>query len=1308
MHQLNRRSDNVILGTAQITIEGIHGEELRLRALCDNGSQVNLITLSAIEKINQKMQTTSTNFSGIGGRELGTSLGEVWLKIKIKQREHIVAKFYVVRKITSYCPGENTDYWNVLRGQLADENYNKCGKIHALLGAGVWIKIIKPGVIKTQNELAVAHQTKLGYVILENNENPYHNQNPYIGSIVKGESLKNLMKLIEKLWHVEEVPKLVKRSKEEEICEMIFTQRHTRNSHGRYIVRMPFNDQIINLGRSKQMALKQFFAMENRMKRNKEFGEKYKLFMQEYEALGHMTQVWENQESGYYTPHHGVLSAQKFRVVFNASAKTSTKISLNETQLVGEKLQPDLFKILMHFRQFKIGITADIEKMYRQVLIHSDDRKYQKILWRSDEKEPVRVYQLNTVTYGHACAPHCAIRALVQCANDYEQQYPNGARIVQNCFYVDDLLTGANNLNEAREIRREITELLAKGQFKITKWRTNGTEEHMEFKESDQPSVLGLYWNLQTDTFFYKLRDYNDNETIWTKRKILSKIGKLYDPNGYLGPIIMKGKIIIQDLWRDQRDWDEEIHGEVKTNWQKFNRDLTNIHEISIKRWLGTFKGERMQIHGFCDASEKGYGAVVYSRVRVNNEYRTELIISKSRVAPLKVTTIPRLELCAANLLSELMKTVVPIFGENRKIQLFGWTDSQIVLHWTNKSANTLKTYIAHRIANIQTISEQLGIKWYWTQGESNPADLISRGSTIVELSKEVKWWKGPDWLCDVNKQWPIQPSLTDINSWEEGNVKEIKQELKAVHLVKISKIELMRGKWFKFDKNRQKIYPLIEAYGNWVTLKRVTVAIFKAAFKFQNLKNGKIGTISNNFERLAINYLIRTDQQNSFPTEIEAAKNNEREILAKLVIIWDSELKLLRVDGRVRSDNVTRDQQFPIILDKHGAIAKLLIRDAHYHRVGTWPKIGAWPGGVGHGGTQLVLQYLREKYWIIGGRTLTKNIIRQCPICFRLRMQTSTQLMAALPTFRTTPQRAFYSTGVDYAGPVTLRSALGRLPKLTKAWIAVFVCLSTRAIHLELVSDASTQTFIAALRRMIARRGMVAKMISDNATNFVGANNYFKAVVEQLEADAVQIENDTKIKWVFTTPGAPHQGGIYEAAVKSIKHHLIRIIGDTTLTFEEYTTLLCQTEAYVNSRPLTPLNDDPTSLNALTPGHFLIGEALLQLPEEDIREVPENRLTRWNHIQRMTQHFWNRWHDEYLGTLINRSKWLKEGRNFRVGDLVIVKEDNIPPLRWKLARIQEVLPGPDNLVRSVIIRTSTGVFKRPIIKLGLLISNED
>lgn len=1275
-----------------IRIRGRTGELHETRALLDNGSQVNLISLASAQQLKLKIQPERTTFTGLGGNNLGTSLGEVTIQIRLRDGGDTTERFHVVRSITSYHPMSKTNDWDHIREELADPEYHLPGKINALLGVAIWIRIVEPEILRTRDNLAIAQKTRLGYVIFGNQEDPYQQERPYIGSIQKGASVKRLMEMIQRLWEVEEIPGGKRRTREEELCEQLFQREHQRTKGGRYVVRIPFNDKLKTLGKSRKQALSQFFAMENKMRKTPEFAEKYKLFMSEYEALGHMNQILDSKETGYYTPHHGVLSSNKFRVVFNASAKTTSGLSLNEVQLVGEKLQPDLFLTLMNFRRHRIGITADIEKMYRQVLVHPDDRKYQKILWREHPNEPIKTFELRTVTYGHACAPHCAVRALIQCAEDHKQQFPRGARIIKQCFYVDDLLTGADTSREAEQIQVEITELLKKGKFNIVKWKTNGNTEIMEFKDAqdeEQSSVLGLCWNLKTDKFFYRLREVDTRDESWTKRRILSRIGKLYDPNGYLGPVIMSGKIIIQDLWKDNLGWDEDIRGPARDQWKTFNEDLENIGSISIDRWLGTSGETSAQLHGFCDASEKGYGAVVYIRVQEGKTIITRILASKSRVAPLKVLTIPRLELCAATLLVNLLEVITPIFEKCGDI--YCWSDSQIVLQWIRKPSNTLKTYVANRVSDIQTKTEKMGITWRWIKGQQNPADLISRGTTIRELSEASIWWNGPEWLKLDEGYFPN--SAFTISEPVRG---EMEQEIKGIHTIISQQNEgLIRGKWYKYDATRQRESPLLETYGELRKLGRVLATVQRAIHNFRNPRERKNGPLQTMEFEQALRQLLRWDQEKTFPGEFRLARDKGRTLIKNLVIFWDREDKLLRIDGRVRSDNLTRDEQFPAILHKNGHLAPLLIRYAHLK--------------TNHGGNQLTAQFLRQKFWILGARGMIRQIIRTCPICFKLRMATTEQLMATLPPSRTTPSRAFARVGVDYAGPVTVRSTLGRLPKLTKAWICVFVCLVTRAIHLELVSDLTTQAFIAALKRMISRRGIIREVISDNGTTFVGANNYLRAIVKQLEEGMGEIEDKFDFKWTFTTPKAPHQGGIYEAAVKSAKHHLVRVIGETTLTFEEYSTILYQVEACVNSRPISPLNDDPTSLLALTPGHFLIGEPLVRLPDErDFQNIAANRLNRWEHVQKMTQHFWTRWHEEYLSTLINRPKWLTENRNIQIGDLVVLREDDTPPLKWKLARVQEVIRGTDNLVRSAIIRTSRGVYKRPVAKLGLFLQTAE
>lgn len=350
------------------------------------------------------------------------------------------------------------------------------------------------------------------------------------------------------------------------------------------------------------------------------------------------------------------------------------------------------------------------------------------------------------------------------------------------------------------------------------------------------------------------------------------------------------------------------------------------------------------------------------------------------------------------------------------------------------------------------------------------------------------------------------------------------------------------------------------------------------------------------------------------------------------------------------------------------------------------------------------MLQQFRQQFWIAGGRKLAKTIIHHCPTCFRYRMKTQTQLMAQLPTKRTVMSRPFTNCGIDYCGPFGVLARPGRNPTITKGYVCVFVCFSTRAIHLELAGDATAQTFIAALRRMIVRRGPIKCIHSDNGTNFVGAHNFLK----EIQKTSNWAQNTLHLKWTFQPPLSPHHGGLHEAAVKSAKHHIKRVVGTSNLTIEEWFTLIAQVEACINSRPLQPLSDDPIDMTALTPGHFLIGEPLITLTESRrLTEINPNYLSRWEKTQQFHQKIWDRWQKEYLTTLIQRNKWATTMPNLNIGDLVVVQEDNSPPSNWPLARITQLHPGKDGLVRVVTIRTNRGEYTRSITILAKLPVND-
>ncbi|XP_011883920.1 PREDICTED: uncharacterized protein LOC105571060 [Vollenhovia emeryi] len=398
-----------------------------------------------------------------------------------------------------------------------------------------------------------------------------------------------------------------------------------------------------------------------------------------------------------------------------------------------------------------------------------------------------------------------------------------------------------------------------------------------------------------------------------------------------------------------------------------------------------------------------------------------------------------------------------------------------------------------------------------------------------------------------------------------------------------------------------------------------------------------------------------------------------------------------MRIGGRLKHAWVPYETKHPILLATHPLVT-LLIRQAHLRTL--------------HGGTQLTLHTLRQEFWILRGRTLVKAVIHRCVTCVRENARVPQQLMGDLPSVRVRPtSRSFLHCGVDYAGPVRVRASHGRGIKSNKAYIALFICLSTFAIHLELVGSYASDAFLDAFTRFCARRGMPESVYSDNETTFAGAEKElalaYRAALRN--NDFLNKTATDHVKWHFIPPAAPHFGGLWEAGVKSVKYHLRRVLQDHTLTYEEFLTLLCRIEACLNSRPIAPLRDDSETLEVLTPGHFLIGSNLTLSPEPSLLQLNENRISRWQRVRQLTEKFWKLWNCDYLNTLQQRSKWKTIQSPVKEGQIVLIRQPNLPPCKWEMGRITQCHAGSDGLTRVVTVKTATTEYKRPIVKICLL-----
>nr|XP_044248571.1 uncharacterized protein LOC123002459 [Drosophila takahashii] len=385
----------------------------------------------------------------------------------------------------------------------------------------------------------------------------------------------------------------------------------------------------------------------------------YLEFMEEYEAMGHMSSTNNKipDSPHYFIPHQCVLRPQststKLRVVFDASSRTSTQVALNDILMVGPTIQEELYSTLLRFRLHKFALAADVKKMYRQVMVDEADRNFQLIVWRRDPlRSTLKIFKLNTVTYGTSPAPYLAIRCLNRLGEIAQDSCPKAAKVIQNDFYVDDLLTGARSVEDLLSLRDEVSQVLQEAGFELAKWFSNCPELSASESavmpltaDSDVTKTLGVVWLPGKDYFQFRLDDsFLDLRA--TKRNILSVTARLFDPLGLLCPLVTRAKMLLQELWLRKLDWDESLPMQLQTSWEAFKGTLLQLPKIEVSRFVHTDAKVPAEIHGFADASMRAYGACIYVRTSTAEGLKVSLLTAKSKVAPLKTKTLPRLS-CA-------------------------------------------------------------------------------------------------------------------------------------------------------------------------------------------------------------------------------------------------------------------------------------------------------------------------------------------------------------------------------------------------------------------------------------------------------------------------------------------------------------------------------------------------------------------------------------------------------------------------------------------------------------------------------------
>lgn len=1283
--------DTVLIPTALVKAKSKDGTYRVVRALVDQGSQGSFITESMAQYLGLKKTLTKHRVTGVGGNKTVISNSSVVVDIcsRVNSNYSVRVNAYVLKSITSLLPvvtATRVEWVKLSDDVLADPEYHTPSKIDILLGADIFSQIIRDGIKRSTSGSLVAQQTELGWIlsgVVGTESSSDISSYPCITVMHTNVQPDDFLR---KFWELEAEPSGSEKilSKEEVECENIFTNSTKRDETGRYIVRLPFRDsnQSCKDGGSRFISERRLRGLEFKLSKNHKLKADYTGVMQEYIDLKHMVKVSpEEKNKGLYLPHHAVIredkQTTKVRVVFDASCKGINGVSLNDNLMVGPTLQAELRHTVMRWRRHPICIGADIIKMYRQVLVNREDTMFQRVLWRDSPEKEIEEFELVTVTFGTSSAPFLAVRSLHQVAYDEGKDYPLAAKIILNDFYMDDLMTGAETVEEGYRIYTEINNILAKGGFPLQKWISNSVEllqkireskrdkaEELKIKTDNITKILGLTWDPRADVFQYFVELPLMTEPV-SKRKIISDISRLFDPLGWLAPSIIVAKILIQKLWLAGISWDEEVPSILLKEWITYRKDLSSLVNVKIPRWLNTKSSNvKTELHGFSDASKMAYAAVVYIRViDAESNVQVALVTSKTKVSPIKQVSIPRLELCGAVLLAKLMVDVAKTLDVN-VVDVHAWTDSEVVLAWLNSHPSRWKTFVANRVAEIlNTLDTQ---HWSHVSSKQNPADCASRGVAPGELNNTAIWFNGPEFLR--------QPVI---------KYKKPKHLMTKLEEVKVHTGIVDVSFWDRFS-SLLRMFRVVAYCRKFLQLRS----------KDSNKERSKVLSATELEEAMEV--CIRKGQEEELQEEIQELKKTgslgKKGKRYKSLNLFLDTRGIVRVGGRLEMSQLSYDRKHPIFMPKGSFLTKLLISEAHRKTM--------------HGGPQAMIAYLRTRYWIVGVKSLVKAYFRKCVTCIRYSNRARSQLMGQLPSSRVTPSKVFLHTGVDYAGPINVRASKGRGNTSYKGYIALFICLATRAIHIEVVSDMTSKGFLAAFKRFVARRGHCAELYSDNGTNFVGAARELQELFNEERSkfipELVECLANNGTKWNFIPPHAPNFGGLWEAGIKSTKYHLRRVIGNSTLTFEELTTVLAQIEACLNSRPLSFV-DDQTELTVLTPGHFLVGEPLVLVPDLNFEKANISSLRRWQLTQRMLQDYWRRWSQDYLNQFLQRHKWAHTNPEPTIGNVVLIKEDDLPPGKWLMGKIELKHPGPDGITRVVTVRTKNALIKRPVTKLAIL-----
>ena len=1092
----------------------------------------------------------------------------------------------------------------------------------------------------------------------------------------------------------------------------IFEDSLRKTDSGHYEVAIPFKSDSVNLPNNFNVVKKRLLNLGKQLQ-SKKSGELplYREKMEELKAKNYSVPVPENDISGqpgqvWYCDHHAVCTSSKFRVVFNPSS-IYMGTCLNAELIAGPDLANTLLGVLMRFRQYAIALTADIKAMYYQVKVPENQQDFLRYLWfeDGDPSKPIEHNRMTVHAFGVGSSGPASNFVLKKTAVENTPNVPQLiVLIVLLNFYVDDCLYSAPTDEDMVERYLLLDKLCASGKFELRKVESN-SEKVLESVESEKllsssssvhelplSTTLGMAWNKVEDTFIIII---DIPQEPLTKRGILKMITKVFDPFGFLAPFTLLVRSMFQELQSKFFDWDDKVPDSQVKFWTKWYKNLPNLSKIVIPRAFCKWNPDEgtIQLHLFCDASEKGYAAVAYFRFVKLEDICISYVLGKCRVVPKKrKRTTPELELMSAKLAVELC-TVVTSEIQYSIDSVSYWSDAGTVIKYINNDTTRQKIFVANRVKFIRLYSDPL--QWrYVSTLDNSAADTGSRGIRTDEPDKIDAWLKGPNFLYKDEKEWPCAENDTVANLIEASTL--------------IAECSSNHDQFPAFSK-------LCEHYSSWSKLKRAVGWLGRLSKWWISKRKGKDYKVSGPLRvqelKSAESCLIKFVQSTCFPglsgeivkhgcckalTRLsgKTQTQNLMNSLKKLQPFVDHD-GLIRVGGRLTNSVFKFSVIHPILLPSRHHIVGLMVK--FYHKISC------------HFGTRYVLSRIRKSYWLLQGASTIKRYTGSCFDCKRLAAKPMAQVIAPLPRLRVTPyKRVFAATSTDYMGPILVQCGRGT----QKRWLCVFTCLATRAVDIQVAWGLSTDCCINAFRRFMCARGSPLEVLySDNGTNYTSTNVELKNALKELNQEKIHKELATVgVDWNFNPPASSHQNGVVERIIRSIRKVLHFVLGPklrVNPNDDELCTFAKEVECILNDRPLCPLSDSLDDFGTLTPSTLLNGALDPEAPFGKFYQRDQYKHS-WKLTQHLTEKFWEQWIASYVPTLIKATAWPTSHPNLKKGDLVLYLSDDIPKRKfYPKAIVEEVLPNKDGFVRRAKIRLASGkLLLRDIRKLSLLESD--